>query len=81
MGGRERKGVVMGTPKGLNMPYFAIDMENRVFVTEDGDQLSLNQFKKILGNADGPIDMTLMCQRFVQYDFNWDRLERYYDEA
>jgi len=67
----------MKTPKGLNMPYFALDEKNKVIVTEDGDHLSIKQFKKIIEGGRA-VDMTLMTQRFISFGFDFDALDRFY---
>ena len=59
--------------------YFAIDLDKRVVQSDKGEVFSVNQFKRVLERSKMPIDMTLMCQRFVNYDFDFDKLLEYYE--
>lgn len=59
--------------------YFALNLDTRTIVSEHGDTFTVDQFKKILSRAAAPMDMTLMLQRLVRYDFDFDRLENYYE--
>ena len=68
----------MKTSKSLNTPYFSIDIDKKEIVSEFGERYSIEQFKKILETASRPVDMTLMCQRFIQYNFDFNRLEQFY---
>ena len=61
--------------------YFAIDMENKVVVNDNGDILTVEQFKKIVEShsAHGDfLDMTLSLQRFISCDYDFDALEAEY---
>ena len=60
--------------------YFAIDEGTKEFVRDDGLRLSTGQFKKLFLGTDKPIDMTLSCQRLVRYNYDWDKLEKFYAE-
>jgi len=68
----------MKTSKSLNTSYFSIDIDKKEIVSEFGERYSIEQFKKILKLADSPVDMTLMCQRFIQYNFDFNRLKQFY---
>lgn len=65
---------------GGNQMYFATDDKARTIHNDKGDIFTVEQFKKILKNSTKPIDMTLMTQRLVRYDFDFDRLDDYYNQ-
>jgi len=64
--------------------YFAVDIDKGIVVNEEGDEFTIDQFKKIIErNAEKNVffDMTLMTQRFVRMDYNLEELRDYYDQA
>lgn len=59
--------------------YFAVDLENKEIVSEDGEKFTVEQFRTLLNGATKPIDMTLMCQRFVtQFNFDFEKTDAFY---
>lgn len=63
--------------------YFAADIDRQVVQNEEGDAFSAEQFKKIIERNAAKhkfFDMTIMTQRFVALGYNWDELERHYND-
>ena len=63
--------------------YFCIDEKTKEFVDQNGLRFSTDQFIGILERYDRqrkPIDMTLSCQRLIRMNFDWDKLEKFYQE-
>ena len=58
--------------------YFALDESRRIVVGEDGIDYTVEEFKKILSRG-VVVDMTQMLQRFVLFNFDFDRLADFYD--
>ena len=64
--------------------YFAVDLDKRKVVSEEGERFTAEQFKKIIErNAakDVFFDMTMSTARFILDDYDWDKLEDYYKEV
>ena len=62
--------------------YFAADLDKRIIVNEQGDKFSAEQFKKIIQRNAAKnkfFDMTMMTQRFIILDYNFDKLEEFYE--
>ncbi len=62
--------------------YFAIDLDTQTIETEDGDTYTGEQFQALVEHAasnDKFFDMTLMTQRFVSMNYDFDALEEYYN--
>ena len=63
--------------------YFAIDEKTREFVDQNGVRFTTEQFQSILeryAKQRKSVDMTLSCQRLVNYGFDWDRLNKFYQD-
>ena len=61
--------------------YFATNEKRKMIQNEYGDYFTIKQFKTILKNAalkNNPIDMTLMTQRLISLDFDFDKLNEFY---
>ena len=68
--------------QGEKNMYFAIDEDQKLIVNEDGDEFTFEQFKTILQNAAEKktcVDMTLMTQRLISFDFDWVKLNNFYN--
>jgi len=59
--------------------YFAIDLNKKIIVNDDGDVFSVDQFKEIMRGTGGPYDMTMMVQRFILMDYDFDKLIDFYE--
>ncbi len=63
--------------------YFATDLENKTIVNEDGDTFTVKQFQTILNahiDADKTLDMTMMTTRLIRMDYDFEALQKFYDE-
>jgi len=61
--------------------YFAIDEETKEVVDQNGVRFTTDQFQTIRERYDRlrkPLDMTLSCQRLVSYNYDWDKLAKFY---
>ena len=59
--------------------YFTVDEKRRLIVGDDGVELTPIQFRVVLDKSDKPFDMTLMCQRLISFDLDFDKLADFYD--
>ena len=62
-------------------PYFAIDEDRRIVVSEEGDEFTAEQFERIVQRSaakDVFYDMTLATQRFILLGYDWDKLDDFY---
>ena len=63
--------------------YFCIDEKTRKVVDQNGLSFTVEQFHKIRERYDRqrkPLDMTMACQRLIQFNYDWDKLAKFYDE-
>jgi hypothetical protein len=61
--------------------YFAIDDKKKRIVNDFGDEFTAEQFKKIIQRNAAKnkfFDMTLMTQRFITLDYNFEALNDFY---
>ena len=64
--------------------YFATDLDNRQIKSEDGEIFTAGQLKTIVDHTAAKnefLDMTLMTQRFISLDYDWDKLEDHYRDT
>ena len=64
--------------------YFCLDHETRKVVDQNGFSFTADQFHKIRERYDRqrkPLDMTLSCQRLIQFNYDWDKLEEFYENT
>ena len=64
--------------------YYATDLEKENIIDQDHNVIPLDLFKERLTNAldaGTTLDMTLMTQRLIKYDFDFNALKHFYDNA
>ena len=64
--------------------YFVVDLDKEIIVNEEGDEFTADEFKKVIErNAEKNkfFDMTLMTQRFIRMNYNFEELRNYYNQT
>jgi len=61
--------------------YFALDEDRRMVVDDDGNEYTTEQFKEAMREARNGFDMTLTVQRWIRFDFDFDKLNDFYNSC
>ncbi len=62
-------------------PYFALDLDTGIVKDEYGETYTIEQFREIINKAGRALDMTMMCARLIQYDYDLNKLKEFYQQT
>ena len=62
-------------------PYFALDLDTGIVKDEYGETYTIEQFREVINKAGRALDMTMMCARLIQYDYDLNKLKEFYQQA
>lgn len=59
-------------------PYFAVDLNGKNITDEYGKIYTIDKFKQFVENSKHSLDMTLMAQRLIRFNYDLNKLEEFY---
>ena len=59
-------------------PYFALDLEAGIIRDEFNRTYTVLEFQKFVDGAECPLDMTMMCQRLMSFNYDISKLRDFY---
>ena len=62
-------------------PYFALDLEAGYIKDEYLNGYSIEEFREFVNNSQIPLDMTMMVQRLISFDYDIDKLREFYKNS